>query len=93
MRGDNLKMELKMELKISGPAGRPAGRAEVPPYPMAGKFFHPPHPPAQVRPRIDLINPDCHLLGKKRNSFCFPRAHAGNAVPLPKTEFFSGIVL
>ena len=35
----------RINLKISGPAGRPAGRAEVPPYPMAGKFFHPPHPP------------------------------------------------
>ena len=47
MRGYNLKMDLK----ISGPAGRPGGRAEVRPYPIAGKFFHPPHPPTQGQTR------------------------------------------
>ena len=50
--GNHLETIWKTNLKISGPAGRPAGRAEVPPYPMAGKFFHPPHPPTQVQPRI-----------------------------------------
>ena len=52
MRGDESENRIKIGSEISDPAGRPGGRAEVPPYPMAGKFFHPPHPPTQGHTRI-----------------------------------------
>ena len=47
------------------PEARPAGAAVIRTYPMAGNFFHPPHPHAQAHHPIDFINPDSHLLGKK----------------------------
>ena len=50
---------------ISGPAAAGPGRLKSYPTPWPANFFHPPHPHTQVQTRIDFINPDCHLLGKK----------------------------
>ena len=53
---------------IIGPrAGRPGGRLSVP-YPMAGKIFIPTPPHTHTDHTIDFINPDCHLLGKKKTA-------------------------
>ena len=57
--------ELGRELGIWVPEARPAGAAVIRTYPMAGNFFHPPHPHAQAHHPIDFINPDCNLLGIK----------------------------
>ena len=47
--------------------GRPAGRAVCRAQPMAVNFFHPPHPHPHTDHPIDFMNPDCHLLRKKRS--------------------------
>ena len=73
--GRELAPELGRELGIWVPEARPAGAAVIRTYPMAGNFFHPPHPHAQAHHPIDFINPDCHLLGKtkqeKEKNACF----------------------
>ena len=50
--------------EVRGPAGRAAGCPYPTPWP--GKFFHAPPPPTHTDHTIDFINPDCHLLGKKK---------------------------
>ena len=76
--------ELGRELGIWVPEARPAGAAIIRTYPMAGNFFHPPHPHAQAHHPIDFINPDSRLLGKKNHVLtcsqttqkCFSRRRA-----------------
>ena len=58
------------------PEARPAGAAIIRTYPMAGNFFHPPHPHAQAHHPIDFINPASQILGKIHCQFYGERPKA-----------------